>query len=70
MAVKKFEQAMSRLEEIVEQLEQAELSLDDSIKFFEEGMELSKFCYQKLNEAEQKLKKLVKKDEGFQLELI
>ena len=70
MSTKKFEQAMNRLEEIVQQLELEELSLDDSLKIFEEGMELSKICYEKLNQAEQKLKKLVKKEEGFQLDLI
>jgi len=70
MPVKKFEQAMNRLEEIVNQLEEEELTLDDSLKIFEEGMGLSKFCYEKLNQAEQKLKKLVKKDDGFQLELM
>ena len=70
MPVKKFEQAVNRLEEIVTQLEEEELTLDDSLKIFEEGMELSKFCYEKLNQAEQKLKKLVKKDNGFQLELM
>ena len=70
MTAKNFEQAMTRLEEIVQQLEQEELLLDDSLKIFEEGMDLSKFCYEKLNQAEQKLKKLVKKDDGFQLELM
>lgn len=70
MPPKKFEQAMKQLEEIVQRLEQEELSLDESLKIFEEGMELSKFCYDKLNQAEQRLKKIVKKDEGFQLELI
>jgi exodeoxyribonuclease VII small subunit len=67
---KNFENAMNRLEEIVQKLEQEELSLDDSLKIFEEGMELSQFCYQKLNQAEQKLKKLVRKEDGFQLELV
>ena len=70
MPPKNFEKAMERLEKIVEQLEEQELALDDSLKIFEEGMELSKFCYQKLTQAEQKLKKLVKTEEGFQLELI
>jgi len=70
MAEKKFETAMNRLEKIVENLEAEEMSLDESLKYFEEGIELTKFCYEKLNQAEQKLKKLVKKDDGFQLELI
>ncbi|MBN1154044.1 exodeoxyribonuclease VII small subunit [candidate division KSB1 bacterium] len=70
MTQKKFEDAMSELESIVEKLEKGDLTLDESLKIFERGMELSKFCYQKLNQAEQQLKKLVKKDEDFQLELM
>jgi exodeoxyribonuclease VII small subunit len=70
MPPKKFETAMKRLEEIVAEMEQGELSLEDSLKIFEEGMELSKFCYDKLNQAEQQLKRIVKKDDGFQLELM
>lgn len=70
MATKNFEQAMNRLEEIVQKLEQEDISLDDSLAYFEEGMKHSKFCYQKLNQAEQKLQKLVKKEDGFQLDLI
>ncbi|MBN2012177.1 exodeoxyribonuclease VII small subunit [candidate division KSB1 bacterium] len=70
MPKQKFEAAMQRLEEIVEEMEQGELSLEESLKIFDEGMELSRFCYDKLNQAEQQLKRIVKKDEGFQLELI
>jgi exodeoxyribonuclease VII small subunit len=65
-----FEKAMERLEQIVENLESGKLSLDDSIKAFEEGVELSKKCYKKLAEAELKVKQLVKTDSGeFELEL-
>ena len=70
MATKNFENAMQELEEIVQQMEQGEISLDESLKIFEKGMELSKFCYDKLNQAEKKLKKLVKQEDGFQLELM
>ena len=70
MATKNFEKAMKELEEIVQQMEQGEVSLDESLKIFEKGMELSKFCYDKLNQAEKKLKKLVKQEDGFQLELM
>jgi exodeoxyribonuclease VII small subunit len=70
MATKNFEKAMQELEEIVQQMEQGEVSLDESLKIFEKGMELSKFCYDKLNQAEKKLKKLVKQEDGFQLELM
>lgn len=70
MAAKTFEQAIEKLETIVDELEQGDLSLEDTIKKFEEGMELSKFCADKLNQAEQKLKKLVKTEDGFQLEIL
>ena len=71
MEQKSFEQAMRRLEKIVADLESGDILLEDSIKLFEEGMNLAKFCMDKLNQAEKKLLKLTKKDEGgFQLELI
>ncbi len=70
MATKTFEQAIKKLEAIVAELEQGDLPLEDTIKKFEEGMELSKFCMEKLNQAEQKLKKLVKAEDGFQLEIM
>ena len=50
-----FEKSLSRLEEITQQLESGELSLDDSLGMFEEGIKLSRFCEKKLTEAEQKL---------------
>ena len=53
-----FEDALKRLEEIVSQLESGEISLDESLKAFEEGRELVGFCLNKLDEAEQKVKKL------------
>ena len=65
-----FEKAMERLEQIVSDLESGKLSLDDSIKVFEEGVELSKKCYAKLAEAELKVKQLIKTDSGeFELRL-
>jgi len=64
-----FESAMKRLEEIATLLEDGEQSLEKSLKLFEEGIELAKFCSQKLDEADKKLKLLVKKEDGFQLEL-
>ncbi len=59
-----FEEAMKRLESIVETLGEGNLSLDDSLKMFEEGMELCKFCNKKLDEAEYKVEKLVAKEGG------
>ena len=64
MAEKKFEDAMERLEMIVESLEGGELSLEDAIKVFEEGMKLIKFCSDKLEEAEKKVTMLVQKNNG------
>jgi len=64
MSATKFEDAMSRLEQIVQSLESGELSLEESIKVFEEGMKLAKFCSQKLEEAEKKVTMLVKESDG------
>ncbi len=65
-----FEKSLERLEEIVEQLESGEVKLEDAIKIFEEGVDLFKLCSARLNEAEKKIRKLVKTEEGFQLELL
>jgi len=63
-----FEKALTRLEEIAEQLESGELPLEESLKIFREGIELSRFCSQVLNQTEGELKKLVKL-EGKKLKL-
>lgn len=54
-----FEKKLNRLEEIVQKMESGDMSLDDSLKLFEEGVKLSRECNTELNEAEQKVKKLV-----------
>ena len=54
----KFEEALKQLEEIVDKLETGDVSLDDSLKVFEEGNDLVKLCLKKLNEAEQKIKSI------------
>ncbi len=54
----KFEEALERLAEINEKLESDEISLDDSITLFKEGLELSKFCQKKLNEAKLEIEKI------------
>ncbi len=64
MAKFNFEKAMERLEQIVEDLESGNLGLDESIKVFEEGVELSKKCHKKLTEAETKVKLLIKNENG------
>jgi len=61
---KKFEEAMERLEHIVESLESGDLSLEDSLERFEEGMKLVGFCSKKLEEAEQKVTLLIKDQSG------
>ncbi|MEE8125338.1 MAG: exodeoxyribonuclease VII small subunit [Nitrospirales bacterium] len=64
MAVLKFEKALSRLETIVAELEGGELSLDDSLRIFEEGVKLSKTCLKMLDDAEQKVEILVQDKDG------
>lgn len=55
-----FENALKRLEEIAKKLEAEDLSLDDALKYFEEGMNLSKFCNEQLSYAENKVKMITK----------
>ncbi len=55
-----YETAIKRLEEIVGILEKNEVSLDESMKLFEEGTKLTAFCSAKLKEAEQKITELTK----------
>lgn len=61
-----FEKRLNRLEEIVEKMESGELSLEDSLKLFEEGVKLSRECNAQLNEAEQKVKILLGMDDEGQ----
>ena len=64
MAPVKLEQAMARLETIVSELEKGDLSLDDSLKIFEEGIKLSKTCLKMLDDAERKVEILVQDKDG------
>lgn len=59
-----FEKKLSRLEEIVTKMESGDLSLEDSLKSFEEGVKLSRECNQQLVLAEQKVKTLLSVDAG------
>ncbi len=54
-----FEKKLSRLEEIVQKMEGGDLTLDDSLKLFEEGIKLSRDCQGQLTKAEAQVKKLV-----------
>jgi exodeoxyribonuclease VII small subunit len=65
-----FEQALQRLEEIVDALERGNLSLDESLTYFQEGTRLIKECTGQLEGAEAKIQKLVSTEEGFRLEPI
>lgn len=70
---KSFEEQMEALEEIVEELEKGELSLEDSVSKFEEGIKISKQCNKTLEDAEKKITILVNqegemKEENFETE--
>jgi len=61
---KKFEDMMKDLEQIARDLESGELNLDESVKKFEEGMEISKSCSKILEDAEKKISILIKDSNG------
>ena len=60
-----FESALKRLEEISDLLENENTPLEDSIKLFEEGIELKEFCEEKLKSAKLKIDKIVKKNKSL-----
>jgi exodeoxyribonuclease VII small subunit len=64
MAKKRFEEALQDLENIVQRLEDGNLSLDESLALFEEGIKLSRLCAQRLDEAEKKIELLMKDENG------
>lgn len=64
MKDKKFEDALKELENIVSQMETEGLGLDDSIKKYESGIKLAKFCREKLDKAEKKIEILTRKPDG------
>ena len=66
MKYKEFEEALARLEKIVEQLEKGDLALEASMKLFEEGIQISRFCTSKLEEAERKVEILLQSSKGQQ----
>jgi exodeoxyribonuclease VII small subunit len=57
-----FENAMEELEKLVEQMEQGDISLEESLKAFERGIKLTRTCQQALQEAEQKVQLLLEQD--------
>lgn len=64
MAAEKFETSLKKLEDAVARLESGELSLDDSLRVFEEGVKHAAICSRKLNEAERKVELLIKQRDG------
>ncbi len=64
MAKKSFEEAMGQLEKIVQELESGDLALEKALKKFEEGVRLSRFCFDKLEETEQKITVLTSDTSG------
>lgn len=73
MSKENFEESMKKLESIVTELETSNLSLDESVSKFEEGMKLSKQCNKMLEEAEKKITILLEndgklKEENFETE--
>ena len=61
-----FEEALAKLEELVERLEEgANFTLDESLATFEEGIRLARFCRQKLDDAELRVQRLIEVDNGM-----
>ena len=64
MAKKTFEDSLAQLESMVEALESGDLPLEKAIKTFEDGVRLSRFCFEKLDETEKKINLLLKDYDG------
>ena len=64
MTKQTFEKAMKKLEQIVQDLESGELNLEKAINKFEEGVQLSKFCFDKLDETERRITMLLQDQTG------
>lgn len=68
---RKFEEALKRLEQIVNNLERGDVALEDTVSMFQEGISLVKICKDKLQSAEKEIQKIAKDSEGeFQLTLL
>ncbi len=63
-----FEKTFAELEDLVNKIEEGDLSLEESLKYFERGMVLTKNCQQALSEAEQKVKILLDNNNNNSLE--
>jgi exodeoxyribonuclease VII small subunit len=65
MAKDKFEEALGKLEDIVKKMESGDMTLEESLKAFEEGIKLARLCSRKLDEAERRVEILLKQEEGL-----
>jgi len=63
MAKDKFEEALGRLEDIVKKMEAGDMTLEESLKAFEEGIKLARLCSRRLDEAERRVEILLKQEE-------
>jgi exodeoxyribonuclease VII small subunit len=63
MAKDKFEEALGRLEDIVKKMEAGDMTLEESLKAFEEGIKLARLCSRRLDEAERRVEVLLKQEE-------
>lgn len=59
---KNFEESLEQLEALVKKLEQADVPLEDALKFFEEGMALSAFCRKTLDDAQETVTKIIREN--------
>ncbi len=66
MKKKSFEEALAKLEQITKKLEEGDLSLEESLKHFDEGVNLAEQCNSKLNDAQKKIEILLKKKDGLE----
>lgn len=63
-----FEELIEKLEEITNKLEKEQLSLDESVELFEEGMQISKKCNSKIEDAEKRITILINQDDEIKEE--
>ncbi len=61
----KFEEALDKLESIVKNMEQGEMTLEESLDAFEEGIKLSRFCSKKLDDIERRVEVLLKENNAI-----
>ncbi len=65
MEERSFEQSLKELEEIVEELERGDLPLEEALRLFEKGVELSRICHRKLDEVKRRVEILMREGERF-----